>query len=769
MVSRAYAALVVGLRWLVIGGWIAAVVLAVLSLPALSTSSGNGALSDLIPSGSPAAHAEADATRLFGFPLDPTVAVVQRAPHGMPSAVTERSIRAAVAVDQRKTSVPGLSFALPLPNTSGVLPGVREQSTTVVTFLTFRPGVSFGGQTAGADVYASRFLNQPDDSVAGVTGVVPARYAQGQIIARYLGWVELFTVLAIAVIVAVRFRSLVAPFVTLLCAGVAYELSVRLVAWEASRSGVALPPDLEPVLVVLLLGVTTDYSVFFIAGMRARLAASPDVAPARAAREAAEEYAPIILAAGLIVACGAGALYFAQSSLLRAFGPGLALTVLTAMAVSMTLCPALLAVLLRPRKAWPIPPYRRKVSSLLLLRRRGPVSPALARRPVASKRPLGSRSRSRGWGTLGRVLARPVALLVVGGGVAGLLVAGTAARPVRVGSPLIAELPSSSAVVRASAAASAGFAPGILSPTEILVTGPGVAGQGAALTRLEGSLARQSGVAEVAGAPNVPVALAPYDPMLAKSGGAARFAVVLRTDPLDAAAIADVRLLRDRLPGLGRAAGFGPGTRYEVGGETALTADAISAVTADLWRIALAIMIATLALLVIFLRALLAPVYLLAASALAVLASLGVTALIVRAVYGSANLVYYVPFAAGVLLVALGSGYNVFVVGRIWEEARRRPVADAVAIAAPRASRAITTAGVALAASFALLAVIPLVQFRQLAILMACGVILDALVVRSVLVPALVTLFGRAGMWPGNRPVPAERSGDQRDVVTMSQ
>ena len=787
MASRAYAAVVVGLRWLVIGGWIAAVVLAVLSLPALSASSGNGDLSDLIPRGSPTAHAEADATRLFGFPLDPAVAVVQRAPHGMSSAVTERSVRVAVAVDQRKTSVPGLTFALPLPNTPGLLPGTREQSTTVVTFLTFGPGVTFGEQTAGGSSYASRFLNQPGDSVVGVTGVVPARYAQGQIIARDLGWVELFTVLAIAVIVAVRFRSLVAPFVTLLCAGVAYELSVRLVAWEASRSGVALPPDLEPVLVVLLLGVTTDYSVFFIAGMRARLAAAPEapnaraaparaaparvarvrVARVRAAREATEEFAPIILAAGLIVACGTGALYFAQSSLLRAFGPGLALTVLTAMAVSMTLCPALLAVLLRPRKAWPVPPHRRKVSSLLLLRRRGPVSSALDRRPVASVRPLGP--RSRGWGTLGRVLARPVALLIVGGSVAGLLIAGTAARQVRVGSPLIAELPSSSAVVRASAAASAGFAPGILSPTEVLVIGPGVAGQGAAQARLERSLARRPGVAEVAGAPNVPVALAPYDPMLAKSGGAARFAVVLRTDPLDAAAIADVRSLRTVLPGLGRAAGFGPGTRYEVGGETALTADAISAVTADLWRIALAIMIATLALLVIFLRALLAPVYLLAASALAVLASLGVTALIVRAVYGSANLVYYVPFAAGVLLVALGSDYNVFVVGRIWEEARRRPVADAVAIAAPRASRAITTAGVALAASFALLAVIPLVQFRQLAILMACGVILDALIVRSVLVPALVTLFGRAGMWPGNRPVPAERSGEARDVASMSQ
>jgi RND superfamily putative drug exporter len=207
-------------------------------------------------------------------------------------------------------------------------------------------------------------------------------------------------------------------------------------------------------------------------------------------------------------------------------------------------------------------------------------------------------------------------------------------------------------------------------------------------------------------------------------------------------------------------------------GQTALTADSIGSVFADLGRVALAIMAVTLVLLALFLRSLLAPVYLLATSVLAVFASLGLAIVIGQHLFGYGSLVYFVPFAAGVLLVSLGSDYNVFVVGRIWEEARRRPVADAVAVAVPQASRAITTAGVALAASFAMLAVIPLEQFRQIAIAMALGVVLDAIVVRSLLVPALVALFGRLGMWPGNRharpvpkpaaPAPAPvRAGDQ--------
>ena len=366
------------------------------------------------------------------------------------------------------------------------------------------------------------------------------------------------------------------------------------------------------------------------------------------------------------------------------------------------------------------------------------------------------------------------------------------------GSPLIGELPSSSPAARAGTAAADGFTPGILSPTEILVIGPGVARQTAALARLQHELAVQPGVAEIAGPASLPRAAAQLNPaqvnpaqvnpaqvnpaqvnpaqvnpaqvnpaqvnpaqvnpMLAASGGAARFVVVETTDPLDATAISRVQQLQARLPALARAAGL-PAARFELAGQTALTGDSIGSVFADLGRVALTIMAVTLVLLALFLRSLLAPVYLLAASVLAVFATLGLTILIAQSILGSGSLVYFVPFAAGVLLVSLGSDYNVFVVGRIWEEARRRPVPDAVAVAVPQASRAITTAGVALAASFAMLAVIPLEQFREIAIAMAAGVIIDAVAVRSLLVPALVALFGRLGMWPAHRRLPRAAPG----------
>src|SRR5690242_14239701 len=643
ILARGYAFVVVSLRYLIVGGWAAAVVLAVMFLPPLSAAS-SGGLSDLIPPGSAAARAEADVAHLFGFPIDAAVAIVQRDPHGMPAAVRDRAIRQAIAVDRRlsgqsdgqlATAAAALARAGhpdaarilsgPVPNAAGLLRGTNEQSTTVITFLSFRPGTSFGAQTAGANAYVRWFLSRPDDHVVGVTGPVPAEYGQSQIIGKDIAWVELFTVLAIALIVGVRFRSAGAPLATLTCAGTAYVIATRAVVWLAARMGITLPPDLDPVLVVLLLGVTTDYTVFFLDGMRAQVAGG--VPRIRAARLATAEFAPIILAAGIIVAAAAASLVVARAKMLSAFGPGLALTVLTAMAVSMTLGPALMAIfgglLFRPVPRW--------------LRRQG-----VSRREGGGRGP--GRSPAR-WNLRTRAArlaaARPVALLIAAAGIAGLLAVAWGAHTIHLGSPLIRELPASASTARAGAAAADGFAPGILSPTEILVIGPGVARQTAALARLQHGLATQPGVAESAGPPSLPGSV-PVNPMLAASGGAARFVVVENTDPLDATAISRVPQLRHDLPALARAAGL-RGARFELAGQSALTGDSIGSVFADLGRVALAIMAVTLVLLALFLRSALAPVYLLAVSVLPLFATLGLTMGVGPHILRSGSLRSFVP------------------------------------------------------------------------------------------------------------------------------
>jgi RND superfamily putative drug exporter len=738
---RALAGVIVAARSLILLAWIAAAAAVTLYLPPLTAS---GDVNGLIPPGAPALRAEYDAARIFGLPLTAQVAVVQRDPRGFSLALQEHAARQAAALDTGHGGpIPGLAAAVPVANTGGAFPGSRERSTTIITFLYFRPGTSIAAQTAGGEDFAHRYAGAPADHLAGVTGPSPAQDAQGNLILRYLPWVELATVAAIALIVGWHFRSFGAPLATLLCVAAAYLVAIRLVALMARRTGATLPPDLEPVLVVLLLGVTTDYSVFFLSGMRSRLAEG--LTRLQAARRTTAEFMPIILTAGLVVAGGIAALTVASVGALAAFGPALALTVLVAMVVALTLAPALIAIfgglLFRPGPAGS---------------RHAGEGGALAGLP---------QGRAAAWRErLARLAtARPVALAVAAACVAGLVPAGLGLRHIRLGFPLIRALPAASQEVRAERAAARGFAPGILSPTEVLVLGPGVAGRPAALGRLQRALARQPGVAGVLGPATLPavqsgLAQRGVHLMVSRSGDAARYGVIERTDPLGPDAIGHVGRLRRDLPGLVRAAGLS-GVRVEVGGETALVGESVDAAVADLTRVALVIAVVILVLLALFLRALVAPLYLLAASVLALLAALGLTVWIFQGLLHYNSLVYYVPFVAAVLLISLGSDYNVFVVGRIFQGARRRPLREAVAVAAPRASRTITTAGLALAAGFGLLALVPLAQFREIAVAMAVGILLDTFVVRSLLVPALVVLFGRVGSWPGRTARPERAPG----------
>jgi len=762
--ARACGAVIVGLRYPIVAGWIVAVVAAMHFLPQLSQSGGPASL---VPSSAPAVQTEVTATRIFGEPLDAQVVVVQRAGRGLTPRAQADAIRNAVSVDTGRaagTPIAGLAGAVPIPNTGGAFPGSRERSTTVITFLYFQPGMSPAAQTLAGELYARQFASAPAAHLIGVTGVAPAIYEQGVIISQHLAWVEMATVLAIFLIVGFFFLSPGAPLATLACAGTAYLLAVRVVAWVMQQMHVTLPPDVEPVLVVLLLGVTTDYSVFFMSGMRDRLAEG--LSRVQAARLTTGEYAPIILAAGLLVAAGTASLGVARMQLIRAFGPALAVTVLTAMLVSLTLAPALIGIF-GSALYWPGPHWFRAARKAARREAAAAAAAAAAGSAQAAGDPSSRARRSRSprspWAireAVARFAAvRPVALVIVAACVLGLLATALDATGLRLGAPLVAALPGSTQQARAQTAAGRGFAVGILSPTEIVLLAPGIGHDSAALGRLQALLAKQPGVAGVVGPATVPAAEAKAgvppaagqpNPMLAKSGNAARFGIIERTDPLGPTAVSDVASLQARLPALVRSAGL-TGARIEVGGETAAVGAAVSATTGSLGQLALIMLAITFVLLALFLRALLAPLYLLAASVLSLLATLGLTVWIFQHRLGYDGLVYYVPFTVAVLLISLGADYNVFVVGRIWAEARRQPLREAIAVASSQASRAITVAGVALATSFALLALIPLDQFREVAVAMAAGIVIDAIVARSLLVPALVALFGRAGLWPGGR------------------
>jgi hypothetical protein len=315
--------------------------------------------------------------------------VVQRDPRGFSLRATKHAVAQAAAMDAgRLPPIPGLGAAVPVTNTAGAFPGSRERSTTIITFLYFRPGTSTTTQTAGAQAFARRYASAPGDHLVGVTGPAPAQDAQGNLIASF------------------------------------------------------------------------------------------------------------------------GSLLF------------------------------------RPGPAW----FRRAA---------GPPDGAAAGETPAEGPP----ARVTTWQAwLARLATtRPVALAVAAACVAGLVLAGLGLTHIRLGFPLIRALPATSQEVRAEQAAAQGFVPGVMSPTEVLVQGPGIARQPAALA----ALIRRPGVAGVLGPATLPMmqrglAQRGVHLMVARSGNAARYGVIERTDPLGPAAIDRVRELRRDLPALVRAAGAPP-------------------------------------------------------------------------------------------------------------------------------------------------------------------------------------------------------------------
>jgi RND superfamily putative drug exporter len=726
-----FARLVVRLRVVLPVAWAAAAVLATTLLPTVQEAQ-TGGLGDLVPNDAAAIEAETRAAELFGFPLLSRTVLVQRDPRGLSAAEQARVVTRAVAITRRE--VPWLArvpAALPVTNVVGEAPFARERSTTALTYLIFAPGVS----RRDREIYADRLernVERREDHAVGVTGAVPARTAQAETVRAALPFVELATLLLVALAVGVHFRAPLAPLVTLAAVAIAYLIAIRLMAAIGQEAGVSVPAEVEPIVVVLLFGIVTDYAIFFLSRFRARLADGQ--APRRAAESATAELQGIVLTAGLIVAAGSASLLVARLGFFQAFGPGMALAVLVGLAVALTFIPACLA-LLGSAVLWPSRPGRE-------------LPPAEA----AEEPPSRERDRPRRTRAVALAARRPV--LVASLTTAGLLVAASGLARLDLGQTLIRGLPEGNETRAAYVAASRGFAPGILSPTMVLVEGPGVAARRDALVELQRRIARRAAVAQVVGPAQQPTRRN-LGAVYSRSGNAVRLLVVLDRDPLGAAAIDALARLRRDLPGLLAASGL-PGARASIAGDTALAAETVSDARGDLGRVAPAVLGVVLAILAVFLRSLVAPLYLVAASALALCAALGATVYVFQDMLGHGELTYFVPFAAAVLLVPLGSDYNVFLAGRIWREARERPLREAVAVGGARAATAITVAGIVLGLSFALLALVPLRAFHELAFAMCAGLLIDAFVVRTLLVPALIVLVGERSAWPGRlRPAGA--------------
>ncbi|MEU7977322.1 efflux RND transporter permease subunit [Micromonospora sp. NPDC049081] len=561
-----------------------------------------------------------------------------------------------------------------------------------------------GGQQAVADEVAQvrdALTGLPDGITVAVTGA-PAFTAD---LTKVFEGADI-TLLAVtagvvALLLLITYRSPFLWIVPLIVVAATEQLTLRAVDTIVPAVGINLQEGaVTGIASVLVFGAATDYALLLIARYREELRRHEDRFAAM--RAAVRRTAEPILASGGTVVLGVLTLLLSEQETNRALAVACATGVVFAMLSALFVLPAVLVIFGRGL-FWPFVP-----------------------------RVGGPAREGKLWGRLGAAVVRrpvPVAALAT------LLLAGLAlgGLGIRTGLSETEQFRVEPEAVAGAQTLARAFPAGTTQPVAVL-TNPAAA---PAVTRVAAAV---PGVASARPGP--------------AGGNVAQVDVVLTDEPGTPASDRAVEALRDAVAAVPDSAppaveGVDPPDGALVGGTVAATYDSDEANTRDLWLILPIILVLVLAVLVVLLRGLLAPLLLVLTVIASFFASLGAAWLLFDHVLGFPALDSGVLLLAFVFLVALGVDYNIFLVTRAREDARLTGTRDGMLSALRVTGGVITSAGILLAAVFAVLGVLPLILLTQIGIIVCLGVLLDTLLVRTVLVPALAFVLGDRFWWPG--------------------
>ena len=594
--------------------------------------------------------------------------------------------------------VPGLASS----GVSGPVPSADGEAAQLVVNLDARDGDQVL-ETVGSvrDVVS--------DPPAGLTVLVGG---QGGILGDFIeafgaidGILLVVALLVVLVILLVVYRTPVLPLVVIFSSVLALGIASAAVYGLARADVLDVNGQSQGILFILAIGAATDYSLLVVSRFREELRDHESRFTAMGAALRAS-WEPVV-ASGLTVVLGLLCLLLSDLSSLAGLGPVGALGIVGAVLASLTLLPAML-VLLGRVAFWPFMPLH------------------------------GSEHRDeRGvWGRVARLVGRRApAVAVVTALVLGVLAAFITTLdedPVPQTELFLTEVDS----VRAQEVLDDHFEADASSPVQVVVPAARVR-EAVALLQDHPGIARPT-----AQAPTVfALPASPEDPTTPKVvDGEAVVLATLDAPGDSAAATATLEQLRTDLHALDDG--------VLVGGSTAILVDTRDTTQRDRAVVIPAILLVILVVLALLLRSLVAPLLLILANVLSFGATMGVSALVFEHVFDYPASDPSTSLIAFVFLVALGIDYSIFLMTRVREEALRRGTRPGILKGLSVTGGVITSAGVVLAATFTALGVIPILFLAQIAFIVAFGVLLDALVVRSLLVPALCHWIGPRIWWP---------------------
>lgn len=617
------------------------------------------------------------------------------------------------------------------------LPVLKQQlsqdGTTLLLPVTFKKGTDKGiiadGLSAFKEKAASIFPQNPNKTKiadkdrlllritgpAGISTDATALFSQGDLSLLF------GTVAIVLVLLLIIYRSPILALIPLIGVGIAYGVISPILGGIAKAGWVELDSQALSIMTVLLFGAGTDYCLFLISRFRSHLLEENDKLTAM--KLSLKGASGAIAMSGLTVVFSLLVLLLSKYGAIHRFAIPFSLSILIMMMASLTLIPALLSIIGRA-SFYPFLPRTREMQEERAQKKEKSLP------PLKNKQGFGSR--------LGNLIVKkPLHLMVIT-----LIFLGVFAifsTKIVYTYDTLSSFPKDMPSREGFNIISEHFNPGELAPAQVIVQTDGktntVKDDLEKLTYVE--LVSEGRQGE-------------------KSSNIISYTIEMNVNPYSNKAMSHIPELRKRVENSLKSAGISNAVdKVWIGGLTAEQYDTEQTTNQDSNIIIPSVLSIIAVLLLVYLRSITATAYLIGTVLLSYFSALGLGWVLLHYIFNVEAIQGFIPLYAFVFIVALGEDYNIFMISSIWKKSKQLPLLQAIKEGVAESGSVITSAGLILAGTFAILTTLPIQILVHFGTITAIGVLLDTFIVRPLLVPSITVLLGKWAFWPSKKYIVA--------------
>ena len=514
----------------------------------------------------------------------------------------------------------------------------------------------------------------------------------------------LSTIGIILILLLVIYRSPLLTLIPLVGAAIVYAVVDRVIGLSASAGLFTVESQALSIMTILLFAVVTDYSLLIFSRYREELKKHDSVDDAM--RETMRHVKEPIFFSGSTIVLGVATLFFTVYEPYRNFAPVFAIAAGAMLIAGLTLLPALFALI--GRKAfWPvIPKFGEETKDKKTVW--GKVANKVTKRPV--------------------LFMIPITLL--------LLLGAWNVTNMEESYDLIESFPEDLSSRVGYDRLSDSFSAGSLAPGTLLF----VSEKELKVEELEPIIDK---IKAKPGIESISVLGNP----LSEDGKSVKFSITFAGNPYDVKAFDTVLEIRDESQAMLKEADIA-NTEVFIAGESARNADLRDIDKSDTRIVMIMMTVLITIMLGLQTRSIIAPIYMMGTILLSYAATLGLSLFLFDIFLGLEAISYRIPLYTFVFLIALGVDYSIMLIARIREEMKNHPFEDAVRLGLERTGGVISSAGLILAATFLVLATMPIYELKLFGFIMALGILIDTFIVRPLLIPAILIKLGKWSFWP---------------------